>query len=142
MSNQIKYINNRQNGRVWHKKASVAFSVGMALEIDGVTGFVQPATNSHPVLGICNQEITASSPNYALNDQIGLSEAVYDDELEFTVSTGSATALMEGRYVPLDAAATGVVVAGISQTVSVATPILITKFINATTVRGKIAFRF
>lgn len=142
MANRIKFTNNRQNGKTWHKKASTAFSVGMAVQIDGTTGYVEPADNSTPVLGICNEDITSASPNYALNDELGISEAVYNDELEFTVSTGPATAAMEGRYVALDAASTGVTIAGISATVSVATPILITKFINATTVLGKIAFRF
>lgn len=142
MSNQIQFVNNRQNGRPWTKKASVAFAPGMAVEIDGTTGYVQPATNTTPVLGICNESVTSASDNYAQNVPISISEATYNDELSFTVSTGSATAAMVGRYVPLDAAATGVVVAGISPTVSAATPILITKFIDATHILGKIAFRF
>lgn len=142
MANQILFLNNRNNGNTYPKKASVAFSVGMAVEIDGTTGYVQPATNTTPILGIVNEEVTAASSNYALNTPINVSEATYNDELSFVVSTGSATAAMVGRYVPLDAASTGVVVAGISATVSAATPILITKFISATKVQGKIAFRF
>lgn len=142
MANQILFKNNRNNGNSYPKKASTVFAVGMAVEIDGTTGFVQPATNTTPILGITNEAITSASPNYALNSLINVSEATYNDELTFTVSTGSATAAMVGRYVPLDAASTGVVVAGISATVSAATPILITKFINATTIQGKIAFRF
>ncbi len=141
MANQVLFMNNRNNGNTFKKKASTAFSVGMLVEIDGTTGYIQPATNTTPVLGVSNQEITAASVDYALNTDLNVSEAVYNDELIFTVSTGSATAAMVGRYVPIDAASTGVVVAGISATVSVATPILITRFINATTIQGKIAFR-
>lgn len=142
MANQIQFINNRQNGRTFIKKASVAFAPGMAVQIDGTTGYVEPADNSTPVLGICNEEVTSASENYAENVPLSISEATYNDELSFIVSTGSATQAMVGRYVPLDAASTGVVVAGISATVSAATPILITKFIDATHILGKIAFRF
>lgn len=142
MANQVLYVNNRQNGKPWHKKASTAFAVGQFVEIDGTTGFVIPATNTKPVLGVTNEEVTSASPNYALNSELSISEAVYNDELLIVVSTGPATAAMEGRYLAIDAASTGVVIAGISPTVSAATPILVTKFINATTILGKIAFRF
>jgi hypothetical protein len=142
LANQVLYINNRQNGRTWHKKALTPFAIGQFVEIDGTTGFVIPATNTKPVLGVTNESIDNTSSNYALNDSLSISEAVYNDELIITVSSGPATALMEGRYLAIDAAATGVVIAGISTTVSAATPILVTKFINATTILGKIAFRF
>ncbi len=142
MANQVIFANNRNNGTQYKKKASTAFAPGMLVEIDGTTGYIQPATNTTPVLGVCNEEVTTASSNYAVNSDLNVSEAVYNDELIFTVSTGSATQAMVGRYVPIDAASTGVVVAGISATVGAATPILITRFINATTIMGKIAFRF
>lgn len=142
MANAIQFTNNRQNGKTYPKKASTAFAVGQAVEIDGTTGLIIPATNTKPVLGISNQAVTSADSDYASTTDISVSEAVYNDELIFTVSTGSATAAMVGRYLALDSTATGVVVAGISTTVSAATPILVTRFINATTIIGKIAFRF
>ncbi len=142
MANAIQFLNNRQNGITYPKKASTAFAPGMAVQIDGTTGYIVPATNATPVLGITNESVTSASDNYADNSMISVSEAVYNDELIFTVSTGPATAAMVGRYLPLDAASTGVTITGISATVSVATPILVTRFINATTIFGKIAFRF
>ncbi len=142
MANAIQFLNNRQNGITFPKKASTVFTPGMAVQIDGTTGFIVPATNTTPVLGITNESVAATDANYTSNDPISVSEAVYNDELIFTVSTGPATALMVGRYLALDAASTGVVIAGISPTVSAATPILVTRFVNATTIIGKIAFRF
>lgn len=142
MSNSVLFANNRNNGTTWPKKASVAFTPGMLIEIDGTTGFVEPATNSKPVLGVVLEYVDSASADYALNSLIEVSEATYNDQLYFTVSTGPATALMVGRYLAIDSASTGVVIAGISATVSVATPILVTKFISATLIMGKIAFRF
>lgn len=142
MANQVLFVNNRNNGITFNKKASTAFAPGMLVTIDGTTGYIIPATNLTPILGVCNESVTSADTNYADNSPLNVSEATYNDELMFTVSTGSATQAMVGRYVPVDAASTGVVVAGISTTVGAATPILITKFINATTILGKIAFRF
>lgn len=142
MANSVQFVNNRQNGITFPKKASTAFTPGMLVEINGSTGFIQPATNTTPVLGVTNVYIDSASTEYADNSPISVSEAVYNDELMFTVSTGPATAAMVGRYLPIDSASTGVTITGISATVSAATPILVTKFINATTILGKIAFRF
>lgn len=142
MANAVQFLNNRQNGITFPKTASVAFTPGMLVERNGTTGFIQPATNTTPVLGVTNEYIDSTSANFATNDPISVSEAVYNDELLFTVSTGPATAAMVGRYLAIDAASTGVTITGISATVSAATPILVTKFINASTVMGKIAFRF
>lgn len=135
-------INNRNNGNTFKKKASTLFSVGQFVEIDGTTGFIQPATNTTPVLGISNQQITAASADYALNTDLNITEGTYNTEFEIPVSTGPAVATLVGQYLAIDAAGTGVVVAGASATVSAATPILVTRFIDASTIEGKIAFRF
>lgn len=142
MANAIQFLNNRQNGTTYPKTASVAFAPGMAVQINGTTGFIEPADNATPILGITNESVQSTDSNFATNDPISVSEAVYNDQLLFTVTTGPATAAMVGRYLALDAASTGVIITGISATVSAATPILVTKFINATTIQGKIAFRF
>ena len=134
-----KYINNRNNGNTYAKKASTAFAVGQFVTIDGTTGYIIPATNLTPILGVSNEEVTSSSDNYATNDHINVSEADYVDELIIKVTTGPATQAMVGRYLAVDAAGTGVVITGISTTVGVATPILMTGFIDATTIIGKIA---
>lgn len=137
-----QFINNRNNGTRYPKKASQAFQVGQFVQIDGTTGYIEPADNTTPILGVSNEEITSASANYATNDDLNVSEATYNDELIIDVTTGPATAAMVGRYLALNATGTGVVVAGISPTVSAATPILVTRFINASTIIGKIAFRF
>jgi len=142
MANSVLFANNRNNGNQYTKKASVAFTPGMLVQIDGTTGYIEPADNSTPVLGVSNEYVDSASENYALNTPLNVSEATYNDELYFTVSTGPATAAMVGRYLAIDAASTGVVIAGISATVSAATPILVTEFISATLIKGKIAFRF
>lgn len=142
MANQVLQINNRNNGIPFAKKASTVFTVGMFVQIDGTTGYIVPATNATPVLGITNEAIPATADNYATNDFINCSEASYNDEFYIVVSTGPATAAMVGRYLAIDAASTGVTITGISATVSVATPILVKKFVSATLIKGKVAFRF
>src|ERR1700733_6605502 len=106
MANAVQFLNNRQNGTTYPKTASVAFTPGMLVQINGSTGFIEPAVNSAPVLGVINNYVDSASADYALNDTMSVSEAVYNDELLFTVSTGPATAAMVGRYLPIDAAST------------------------------------
>lgn len=128
--------NNRNNGTQYPKKALTAFEVGQAVQIDGTTGFVEPADGTTPILGICNTAVDATDTT---NDFINISEATYNDE--FRLPADAATAAMVGRYLALNATSDGVVVAGISATVGVGTPILMTKFVSATEIIGKIAFR-
>jgi len=128
--------NNRNNGIEMPKKASTAFAIGQAVQIDGTTGFIDLADGSTPILGICNVDVLASD---ATNDPISLSEASYVDE--FRIPADAATEAMVGRYLALNATSDGVVVAGIATAAAVDTPILMTKFVSATEIIGKIAFK-
>lgn len=131
--------NNRNNGTQYPKKASIAISVGDALQIDGTTGFVELADGTTPILGFSNVEVASTDSDYAENTPISVTEAVYNDE--FLIPADAATAAMVGRYLALNGTSDGVVVAGIATSAAVGTPILMTKFISATEIAGKVAFR-
>jgi len=128
--------NNRNSGIDYAKKASTAFLVGQAVQIDGTTGLVEPADMSTPIVGICNIDVDVSD---ATNDFISITKPM--DNIEFEISADSATAAMVGRYVALNATGTGIVVAGISTVASLGNPVLVTKFISATEIIGEIAFK-
>lgn len=125
-------INNRNNGGISQKKASQAFEVGQFLTIDS-NGFLVPG-GSGKVVGICNQQVTSASPNYAVADDLSFSEATYNDTFIIPVITGTATQTLVGEYVDVDASDP----TGVDVTASTNDQIFVTRVINGTTIEGKI----
>lgn len=129
--------NNRNNGSVGYpKKASTEFKPGMFVQIDGTTGFVEPADGTTPIIGVCNDYVPDTD---ATNDVLNVSILTYDDILEMPAD--AATTAMVGRYAALNATSDGIIVAGIATSAAVGTPILIDKVISATLIKGRVAFK-
>ena len=131
------FLNNRNNGFAFAKAASTAFEVGYFLTFDG-SGFVVPVSNSgytDKIIGLSNEQITSASKNYATTDDIGVSTPVNIlDELLIPVSAGTATSALVGTYVDVNPSAPGTV-----DVSTAGTQILITRVIDASTIRGVIA---
>jgi hypothetical protein len=126
------YINNRSNGINLKKLASTDYAVGDFLEFNGL-GQVVPATGGTPLVGVCLEEINASSPDYAVTRDMTVLEPLPNDELVIPVSIGTATLAMVGSTFDVDP-----LVPGSIDVSGAGTDVLVTKFINATTVIGKI----
>lgn len=130
-----KQLNNRNNGNTFPRLASTDFQVGDFVAVDGA-GAVIPSAGGDDLVGICNEEITSATPLYASSTPLNISEALYNDEFEIPVITGSAAAALIGTKVDVDPTdPRGVDVSGAG------TQILITEVIDAATVVGKIAQR-
>ena len=132
------FINNRNNGFAGAKAASTAFEVGDFVTFDGSGGIV-PVSNAggytDKILGLSNQQITSASANYATTDDISISTPVNIlDELLIPVSSGTAILSLVGSYVDVAPASPG--------TVDVSAPgtqILVTRIVDAATIKGVIA---
>lgn len=128
----MQYINNRSNGILEKKLASTVYNVGDALIYNGL-GQVVPATGGVPVVGVVMEQIAATDSDYAVTRDMSILESVPNDELVINVATGAALATMVGSTFDIDAADPSSIDVSVS-----GTDILITRFINASTVFGKI----
>lgn len=127
------YINNRNNGDISKKAASTAFEVGQFLQYDG-SGYLVPATTGK-VVGICNEAVSSASPDYAVARDLSISIPTQNDEIIIPVITGTATQALVGTLVNVDSSDT----TGVDVTSGSHSQILVTRFINASTILGKIA---
>lgn len=128
------FQNNRNNGGVSKKKVSTTFQVGDFVTADS-NGFLVPG-GSGKIVGVCNEQITAASPNYAVATDLNFSEATNNDTLLIPVATGSATQTLVGEMVDIDASAFG----SVDVTASTNDQILVTRIISTTLIEGKIVF--
>ncbi len=127
------FENNRNNGNQWPREGSVAFNIGDFVQANGL-GQVQPVGNTGTIIGISNQMVTSADDDYAVTGApLNVSEPVYNQELIIGVTGVAATAVMVGTYVDVNLTDPRLVTAGVA-----GTQILITDFINASTIRGKI----
>jgi len=98
-------------------------------------GTIIPSTGLDQLLGISNERIASTDSDYAVANPLNISEAVYNDEFEIPVITGTATAALEGTYVDVDPTDPR----GVDVTSSVAQQILVTKVITGSLIQGKIS---
>jgi hypothetical protein len=83
-----------------NKVASVAFKCG-----DWVmksTQYVTPAKPGNPIIGLCLEDITSASTNYALNSMIAVDGVSVDVDRFLMPVTGTATAAMENGLYDVD----------------------------------------
>lgn len=124
--------NNRTNGNVYNKLASTVYNPGDFVIFNGL-GQVIPATGGVTVLGIMNEAINASQSDFAVTRQTSIVEKMPNAEFFIPVSAGVATAAMVGSSFDVDPAnPDSIDVSGAG------TDILVTEFISATQVVGKI----
>lgn len=126
------FIKARSNADVSKKKASTAFAIGDMLTVDS-NGFLVPG-GSGKIFGICNEEITSTSADYASTRDLNFSTAMNDDTLLIPVATGSATQTLVGELVDIDASAFG----SVDVTASTNDQILVTRVISTTLIEGKV----
>lgn len=113
----------------YRTKASTQYTKGMMVANDG-TDIVPATAASNSILGIVDQQKDSSD---ATNDRIKVLVPVGESATaEIDVSTGSATAALEGRTFDLTDAN------GVNVTASVQSPVRLEKFLSAT----KAEFRF
>jgi hypothetical protein len=131
MATQANY---RNNGAISKKKASTAYKVGDFLTTDS-NGFLVPAGGvAGKLVGISNEEITASSSDYASTRDLNVSGGGSQVEFEIPVITGSATQTLVGELVDIDASDSR----GVDVTASTNDQILVTRIIDSATIKGKI----
>lgn len=101
----------------------------------GATATASAVSIIKNIMGISNRQVQSTDSDYAMVNGFSISTPVkIQDYLNIPVSSGTATAAMEGTYVDVDPANPGSVIVGV-----VGTQIFITKFINATTIMGSVA---
>jgi hypothetical protein len=124
--------NYRNNGAEFIKKASTAFEIGDLCTIDS-DGFLIPG-GSGKIVGVSNEKVTSADADYAVAR--GLNVSAGDSEITYTfnVATGTATQTIVGEYVDIDATDK----TSLDITASTNDQVFVTKFINATTVEGKL----
>jgi hypothetical protein len=129
----MAYFNNlKNNSETSKKKASTAFAIGDMLTVDS-NGFLVPG-GSGKIVGICNEEITSASSDYASTRDLNFSVATNADILTIPVATGSATQTLVGELVDIDASAFG----SVDVTASTNDQILVTRIISTTLIEGKV----
>lgn len=127
---QVK--NNRNFGNEYNKLASTDYSTGDFVIFNGL-GQVVPATGGVSVVGVINETITSTDSDYAVTRFTNVTEKNPATEFFIPVSVGVATAAMVGSSFDVDPLSPGSIdVSGAG------TDILVTEFISATQVVGKI----
>jgi len=126
-----KAINNRNSGYPSQKKASTAYQVGDILTVDS-NGFLVPGGAGIPV-GICNEEITSASADYASTRDLVYSGYKMDDYFEFPVITGTATQTLVDELVDIDATD----FRGLDVTASTNNQVRVTRILSTTLVEGQ-----
>ena len=126
-----KAINNRNSGYPSQKKASTAYQVGDILTVDS-NGFLVPG-GAGAVVGICNEEITSASADYASTRDLVFSGYKMDDYFEFPVITGTATQTLVGELVDIDATD----FRGVDVTASTNNQVKVTRIIDSATIEGQ-----
>jgi hypothetical protein len=129
-----KQKNNRNYGETPRKAASTVFQVGDFIQYDGA-GTVEPSDGTEQLIGISNEEIQTTDADYAVARQLNASLGGFHVEFEIPVITGTATAALEGTLVDVDPTDPR----GVDVTTSTVGQILVTKFISASLILGKIA---
>lgn len=127
------FINNRQNGTIAKKVASVTYDIGDFLTTNGAGEVKKVDAITDVILGICNEKISATDADYATQRDITFSEPLANDEIVCTVTGGGATQALEQTTVRVDIANPGNVIT------TAGTQFYVTRVINANTVVGKIA---
>ncbi len=102
----------------------------------GATATASAVSIIKNIMGTCNDKFQSTDSDYATAGKlINLSTPVkVMDYLEIPVSSGTATALLEGTYVDVDPANPGKVIVS-----TAGTQIFVTKFINAALIQGIVA---
>lgn len=111
------------------KAPSIVMANGQFLTYNG-TGGVIPATPTDPILGVCQEDVTAADPDFASTRMIAYQTA-QNNYFNIDVTAGTATAAMVGLPFDLDTASSLDVSAP-------GTQVEITKFISATEVEVKV----
>lgn len=124
--------NNRNNGNQYNKLASTAYAAGDFVIFNGL-GQVVPATGGVSAVGVINETITSSDNDYAVTRPTNVTEKIANVEFIIPVSVGVATAAMVGSSFDIDPANPGSIdVSGAG------TDVLVTEFLSATQVAGKL----
>lgn len=129
IKNFVTLIEKIEEDKYTPKAASTLMANGEFLTYDG-SGGVIPATPADPILGICQEDVTAADVDYASTRMIAYQTA-YNNYFRIKVTIGTATAAMVGSPFDLDTAST-LDVSGAG------TQVEITKFISATEVEIKV----
>lgn len=124
--------NFRNNGAEFIKKASTAFEIGDLCTIDS-NGFLIPG-GSGKIVGVSNEKVTSADADYAVARPLNVSAGDAEITYIFNVATGTATQSTVGEYVDIDSAD----FTSLDVTASTNDQVLVTKFINASTVEGKL----
>lgn len=124
--------NFRNNGAEFIKKASTAFEIGDLCTVDS-NGFLVPG-GAGKIVGVSNEKITSADADYAVARPLNVSSGDSETTFIFPVATGTATQTIVGEYVDID----GTDFTAVDVTASTNDQVFVTKFINATTVEGKL----
>lgn len=124
--------NYRNNGAEFIKKASTAFEIGDLCTVDS-NGFLVPG-GAGKIVGVSNEKITSADADYAVARPLNVSAGDSETTFIFPVATGTATQTIVGEYVDID----GTDFTAVDVTASTNDQVFVTKFINATTVEGKL----
>lgn len=104
----IKRIKGESNVETFAKKASTAFSAGMAVTFDAATGFIKPLVATDPdVLGVSLQTVASTDTDYASNTRIAVDQMGDGVVIEADV-TNTLAATDEGQFFKMAAGAVSI----------------------------------
>lgn len=89
---------------------------------------------SGKIVGVSNEKVTSADADYAVARGLNVSAGDAEITYIFNVATGTATQTIVGEYVDIDATDK----TSLDITASTNDQVFVTKFINATTVEGKL----